>query len=129
MQREADRLATRNIRAQQQAHNTDSGESEERREDSTNHTQSPGADESASPTSPFASLRKSLAGMRTSGAKQPWREPQVISDVNYPRLGGSSLLQPFEVMRAIEMKNVVFLMEVRDRAFPVRPITLVCLVD
>jgi len=31
------------------------------------------------------------------------------------------LFQPFEVFRAIERKDIMFLMEIRDRAFPVRP--------
>lgn len=31
----------------------------------------------------------------------------------------SSICQPFEVFRAIERKDIMFLMEIRDRAFPV----------
>jgi hypothetical protein len=31
----------------------------------------------------------------------------------------SNFLQPFEVMKAVEESNIMFLMEVRDRAFPV----------
>jgi hypothetical protein len=49
-----------------------------------------------------------------------WKDPQVCLSI----VCGSSepqtlLLQPYEVLRAIEHKDVMFLMEIRDRAFPV----------
>ncbi|TFK75993.1 hypothetical protein BDN72DRAFT_360057 [Pluteus cervinus] len=50
-------------------------------------------------TSSLRSLRSTLAG-KSSDSTQ-WREPQ-----------------PFEVLRAIEQKDLMFLMEIRDKAFP-----------
>lgn len=48
-----------------------------------------------------------------------WKEPQVsciyfrdILSLNYD-------YQPFEIFRAVERKDIMFLMEVRDRAFHV----------
>ncbi|KAG6335325.1 hypothetical protein ID866_3757 [Astraeus odoratus] len=53
-----------------------------------------------SPSSPSTSSFKSVI-LPSSPASRAWKEPQ-----------------PFEVFRAIERKDIMFLMEVRDRAFP-----------
>lgn len=61
-------------------------------------------------TTSFGSLRspslKAVRGLFQSKGppSAPWREPQ-----------------PFEVLRAVERKDIMFLMEIRDRAFPVCP--------
>lgn len=52
-----------------------------------------------------------------------WKEPQVrlmillVLSLIHP-------IQPFEIFRAIENKDIMFLMEVRDRAFHVRYFSL-----
>ncbi|KAI0303224.1 hypothetical protein BC826DRAFT_1089604 [Russula brevipes] len=50
-----------------------------------------------SPTSPFQRL---LSKRKTTKTKGPWKDPE-----------------PWEVLRAVESKDVIYLMEVRDRAF------------
>ncbi|KAG6378818.1 hypothetical protein JVT61DRAFT_13097 [Boletus reticuloceps] len=55
---------------------------------------------SASPTSPTTPSSWSI-GIPNFSSTKTWKEPQ-----------------PFEVFRAIEHKDIMFLMEVRDRAFP-----------
>ncbi|KAF8558887.1 hypothetical protein OG21DRAFT_1474706 [Imleria badia] len=55
---------------------------------------------SASPTSPTTPSSWSISIPNFSSTKT-WKEPQ-----------------PFEIFRAIERKDIMFLMEVRDRAFP-----------
>jgi len=70
----------------------------------------------ASPTSPlqrFRSMRK------TTKVKGPWKDPEVCESTN--QLPGISIVfKPWEVLRAVENKDVSYLMEVRDRAFHVR---------
>ncbi|KAL4075935.1 hypothetical protein J3A83DRAFT_4357072 [Scleroderma citrinum] len=55
----------------------------------------------SSPTSPQSSLSSSKFNILSQSLSKSWKEPQ-----------------PFEVFRAIERKDIMFLMEVRDRAFP-----------
>ncbi|KAG6890959.1 hypothetical protein C0995_000916 [Termitomyces sp. Mi166 len=48
-----------------------------------------------------------------------WKEPQVRTSLKGPNhMLMPSVSQPFEIFRAIERKDLIFLMEVRDRAFP-----------
>ncbi|KZT24459.1 hypothetical protein NEOLEDRAFT_1067160 [Neolentinus lepideus HHB14362 ss-1] len=72
---------------------SDKADSPRTRKSSTASTSSP----SDSPTK----RRMSFFANSTSKSKAPWKDPE-----------------PFEVYRAIERKDIVFLMEVRDRAFP-----------
>lgn len=49
-----------------------------------------------------------------------WKEPQV-NYTYFPIIDALNFsLQPFEIFRAVERKDIMFLMEVRDRAFHVR---------
>ncbi|KAH9999339.1 hypothetical protein BJV77DRAFT_940102 [Russula vinacea] len=58
---------------------------------------SPGIQVASPPTSP---LQRFLSMARTPKAKGPWKDPE-----------------PWEVLRAVENKDVMYLMEVRDHAF------------
>ncbi|PPQ64707.1 hypothetical protein CVT24_008334 [Panaeolus cyanescens] len=57
----------------------------------------------SSPISPTAltSMFKNLLGNTTNNSRTDWNS-----------------VQPFEIMKAIEDKNIMFLMEIRDKAFP-----------
>ncbi|KAH9966128.1 hypothetical protein BC827DRAFT_1265183 [Russula dissimulans] len=52
------------------------------------------------PTSTTSPIQRFLSMTRSTKAKGPWRDPE-----------------PWEVLRAVENKDVIYLMEVRDRAF------------
>ena len=69
--------------------------------------------------SPLLSLRQGcLREANPQGGGRSLRSVAMI----LPQLNKFILLfQPFEVFRAIERKDIMFLMEIRDRAFPVRP--------
>ncbi|KAI9574582.1 hypothetical protein HD554DRAFT_2011948 [Boletus coccyginus] len=69
-------------------------------EDSSTGERRNNVSQSASPTSPTTPSSWSFT-IPKFGSTKTWKEPQ-----------------PFEVFRAIERKDIMFLMEVRDRAFP-----------
>ncbi|KAF9569020.1 hypothetical protein CPC08DRAFT_702140 [Agrocybe pediades] len=69
-------------------------------------------EEREAPQSPSSSMSRRSSSIRS-----------FVKSMVSPRLGrapvsGWSNLQPYEVMKAIEEKDIMFLMEVRDKAFP-----------
>jgi len=70
----------------------------EESEDGSTRERRDSVSSSASPTSPSTPLNWI---MPRSNSTRTWKEPQ-----------------PFEIFRAIENKDIMFLMEIRDRAFP-----------
>jgi len=75
---------------------------------------------SHSPVTGFPTLRPQAKSQPTK-PKASWKEPQVATTLAHclrlPKL--HYLLQPFEVLRAVERKDIAYLMEIRDRAFHV----------
>ncbi|KAF4619940.1 hypothetical protein D9613_005183 [Agrocybe pediades] len=69
-------------------------------------------EEREAPQSPSSSMSRRSSSIRS-----------FVKSMVSPRLGrapvsGWANLQPYEVMKAIEKKDIMFLMEVRDKAFP-----------
>ena len=71
---------------------------------------------SAPPTSPF---QRFLSKAKTNKFRGPWKDPEVCDSI-YRLIDISLAGKPWEVLRAVENKDIDFLMEVRDRAFHVR---------
>ncbi|KAI9512168.1 hypothetical protein F5148DRAFT_1273809 [Russula earlei] len=63
-------------------------------------TQAPSPLSDINPATPTSPIRRLLSMTKAKGAKIPWKDPE-----------------PWEVLRAVENKDVIYLMEVRDRAF------------
>ena len=75
-----------------------------------------------------ASVSSVTSSPTTKSTKSPtkdvrttsWAEPQVgLLVICAIFLDHCARCQPFEVLRAIERKDVIYLMEIRDRSFPV----------
>lgn len=73
-----------------------------------------------SPTESPSQIKNQEMNLQTINAA--WKEPQVsVGEISRPLFAlNMSFSKPFEVLRAVERKDVVYLMEVRDRAFHVR---------
>ncbi|EAU84712.1 hypothetical protein CC1G_00231 [Coprinopsis cinerea okayama7 len=106
LQREAELLVPKEFQKQLELKFSDQLSEEDERDDGTSGEREPETtSEPASPTSPrSSSLFKSF--VKSLVAVQP-KKPISVADV-----------QPFEIMKAVEDRNITFLMEVRDRAFP-----------
>ncbi|KAJ3883235.1 hypothetical protein F5051DRAFT_392397 [Lentinula edodes] len=97
IQREAEMAAPRAILRQLRRSPTPPSEADDLDSEDGRHTRNPSSASTES-TSPSASpSRSSLETQRINSA---WKEPQ-----------------PFEVLRAVERKDLIYLMEIRDRAF------------
>jgi len=59
---------------------------------------------------------------KESSPRSPSSVRSFVQSIISPRIGQTSQdwanIQPYEIMKAIEEKNITFLMEVRDKAFP-----------
>ncbi|KAJ3869714.1 MAG: hypothetical protein NXY57DRAFT_981793 [Lentinula lateritia] len=97
IQREAEMAAPRAILRQLRRSPSPPSEADDLDSEDGTHTRNPSSASTES-TSPSASpSRSSLETQRINSA---WKEPQ-----------------PFEVLRAVERKDLIYLMEIRDRAF------------
>ncbi|KAJ4481440.1 hypothetical protein C8J55DRAFT_511734 [Lentinula edodes] len=97
IQREAEMAAPRAILRQLRRSPSPPSEADDLDSEDGRHTRNPSSASTES-TSPSASpSRSSLETQRINSA---WKEPQ-----------------PFEVLRAVERKDLIYLMEIRDRAF------------
>lgn len=111
LRREAESLAPNTLQKELASHRQgEDSVSEESDSEASDTAEDVQEEPPASPSSPkgsslFKSIVKSFSGF-TSGSRQS-QGPASWSDV-----------QPFEVMKAVEDSNIMFLMEVRDRAFP-----------
>lgn len=66
-----------------------------------------------------AKSAKAFASQNRSA--KPWRDPEVCILLTIKRTAVDCFLKPYEVFSAIERKDIIYLMEIRDRAFYVRP--------
>ncbi|KAH9977971.1 hypothetical protein BGW80DRAFT_1456104 [Lactifluus volemus] len=99
IRREADLVAPKSLFSQvvrDASHTTDAL----REAMSTKISDSPPLSPHEIPASPTSLLRRVPSSARTTNSNRPWKDPE-----------------PWEVLRAVEDKDVLYLMEVRDRAF------------
>lgn len=113
IQREAEDLAPRAILRQLRRSPTPPSEEPKTHENVPDRTRRQSM--SSMTSSPVISAPASPTNNRTSG----WTEPQVSLVIHRTRFKLINSQQPFEVFRAIERKDLMYLMEIRDRSFPV----------
>ncbi|KAJ6538597.1 hypothetical protein B0H10DRAFT_2140615 [Mycena sp. CBHHK59/15] len=102
LQREAETIAPKAILRQLQRSPTPSPPNSPEIEENHGHQRRPSLSSLASSASSIKSFGPSLIKPRSDDKlKSAWKEPQ-----------------PFEVLRAVERKDIMYLMEIRDRAFP-----------